>query len=227
MKSWFAIDGDLPALDHVGDTNCRYPEELVRIMLEEYTQPGDLILDPFCGFGTTLAVCSRMGRSAVGFEKSFDLFEYAQRFATSPNRLFHDRAENIAAYFLPQFDFLICSPPFRSFRNSYVADDKEYYADLRDIFWHLRPTLKANARIVVETVNLQVGPNLSIPRAFGTMLTLGDLFSFEREYVCCSTGSTVISPGCHHSYLMVFRNELGDESSGALVRSSTICPIEN
>src|SRR4051794_17804132 len=111
MKSWFAVDGMLPAIDYVGDAGCRFPEELVQHMIEEYTQPGDTVLDPFCGFGTTLSVCSRVGRPAVGFETALDRIEYASRFAMPPNRLFHDRSENIASYCLPQFDLLLCSPP--------------------------------------------------------------------------------------------------------------------
>ncbi|MBO0783418.1 MAG: hypothetical protein J2P37_31795, partial [Ktedonobacteraceae bacterium] len=33
--------------------DVRYPPELVRVFLREYTYPGDLVFDPFAGFGTT------------------------------------------------------------------------------------------------------------------------------------------------------------------------------
>src|ERR1043165_4293691 len=65
MRSWFVIDGRLPAIDYPGDSNCRYPEELVEQMVTLYSRPNDWGLDPFCGFGTTLSVCSRLNRSAV------------------------------------------------------------------------------------------------------------------------------------------------------------------
>jgi DNA modification methylase len=45
-----------------------YPEELVAFFLETYTSPGDVVLDPFLGSGTTLKVCSVMGRKGIGFE---------------------------------------------------------------------------------------------------------------------------------------------------------------
>lgn len=45
-----------------------YPEELVAFFLESYTSPGDLVVDPFLGSGTTLKVCRVMGRQGVGYE---------------------------------------------------------------------------------------------------------------------------------------------------------------
>ena len=45
-----------------------YPEELVALLLETYTNPGDTVLDPFVGSGTTLKVARHMGRRGVGYE---------------------------------------------------------------------------------------------------------------------------------------------------------------
>ena len=45
-----------------------YPEELVAFFLETYTDPGDIVLDPFVGSGTTLKVSRIMNRKSIGFE---------------------------------------------------------------------------------------------------------------------------------------------------------------
>lgn len=45
-----------------------FPRELPRRFIWQHTQPGDLVLDPFCGVGTTLVEAIKLGRSAVGFE---------------------------------------------------------------------------------------------------------------------------------------------------------------
>lgn len=37
-------------------------------LLERYTRPGDLVVDPFCGSGTTLDVAADLGRKARGFD---------------------------------------------------------------------------------------------------------------------------------------------------------------
>jgi DNA modification methylase len=39
-------------------------------MIEKFTKPGDLILDCFCGTGTTLRVAKDLGRDAIGIEIS-------------------------------------------------------------------------------------------------------------------------------------------------------------
>jgi site-specific DNA-methyltransferase (adenine-specific) len=44
------------------------PKILVRRMIALFTDPGDLVVDPFAGAGTTLAVAVEMGRRAVGYE---------------------------------------------------------------------------------------------------------------------------------------------------------------
>lgn len=44
------------------------PLELVERAIENSSQSGDTVLDPFCGSGTTLLACERTGRRGVGIE---------------------------------------------------------------------------------------------------------------------------------------------------------------
>ena len=46
-----------------------YPDHLVTEMLEQFeAHPGDVVLDPFCGTGTTLVECKKLGIDAIGIE---------------------------------------------------------------------------------------------------------------------------------------------------------------
>jgi len=45
-----------------------FPEELVDKILTNFTQEGDIVLDPFMGTGTTGVVCTRMNRGFIGIE---------------------------------------------------------------------------------------------------------------------------------------------------------------
>ena len=47
---------------------AKCPPQLVRYGLRYYSKPGDLVLDPMAGSGTTLAEAQRLGRNAVGYD---------------------------------------------------------------------------------------------------------------------------------------------------------------
>lgn len=49
-----------------------YPPELPRRLLRMFTFPGDVVLDPFLGRGTTMRVADEMDRSSIGFELGFE-----------------------------------------------------------------------------------------------------------------------------------------------------------
>lgn len=46
----------------------RTPAWVIWNLLERYTREGDLVIDPFCGGGTTLDVAQSLGRKAQGFD---------------------------------------------------------------------------------------------------------------------------------------------------------------
>lgn len=55
------------------------PEALLSRIIMSCTQPGDIVLDPFFGSGTTGAVAKKLGRNFVGFEKEQEYIEAAQQ----------------------------------------------------------------------------------------------------------------------------------------------------
>ena len=55
------------------------PLELVEWLVRSYSNPGDLVLDPFCGSGTTLAAAMIAGRHGIGSEISQAYYNTAKR----------------------------------------------------------------------------------------------------------------------------------------------------
>jgi site-specific DNA-methyltransferase (adenine-specific) len=45
-----------------------FPESLVRQIIPALTRPGDIVLDPFSGSGTTVDVAVQLGRRGIGFD---------------------------------------------------------------------------------------------------------------------------------------------------------------
>lgn len=53
-----------------GSHNAPFPEDLARDQILSWTNPGDLVLDPMCGSGTTLKVAKNLNRNYVGIDIS-------------------------------------------------------------------------------------------------------------------------------------------------------------
>lgn len=49
---------------------CQMPEAVIDRIVRASSDPGDMVLDPFAGSGTTLAVAKKLGRNFLGFELS-------------------------------------------------------------------------------------------------------------------------------------------------------------
>lgn len=56
-----------------------YPRALVRLCVMAGSRPGDEVLDPFFGSGTTGVVCNELGRPSVGIELKPDYADLASR----------------------------------------------------------------------------------------------------------------------------------------------------
>lgn len=55
------------------------PLSLIKWCLEKYSQPNQVIFDPFLGSGTTAVACKQMGRTYIGCEISKEYFDIAQK----------------------------------------------------------------------------------------------------------------------------------------------------
>jgi site-specific DNA-methyltransferase (adenine-specific) len=56
--------------ERAGWHGCQMPEQLLGRIIKACSRPGELVLDPFGGSGTTLAVAKKLGRQFIGFELS-------------------------------------------------------------------------------------------------------------------------------------------------------------
>jgi DNA modification methylase len=55
------------------------PLGLMRAIVRDYTRPGDLVVDPFCGGGTTALACAIEGRRCITSEMDPKTFELARK----------------------------------------------------------------------------------------------------------------------------------------------------
>ncbi len=63
-----------------------FPADLCRTPILATCPPGGVVLDPFCGTGTAMAVAAELGRRSVGIDLSPEYLELARDRATPPRR---------------------------------------------------------------------------------------------------------------------------------------------
>jgi SAM-dependent methyltransferase len=92
--------------------------------IAHYTKPGDLVLDPMCGIGTTLVEAVHLGRRAVGIEYEPHWVEVARANlqlardagVDHEGRVFHGDARQLASLLPPEYvgqaALVVTSPPY-------------------------------------------------------------------------------------------------------------------
>ena len=74
--------------------SAAFPDALPEWFIQLFTEPGDVVLDPFMGSGTTIIVARRMGRSAIGIDIIPEYVEMVkEKLKPYENRLFDVRGE--------------------------------------------------------------------------------------------------------------------------------------
>ena len=81
-----ALQGNFP--ERQGNTHpCPKPVQLMEALIADFTDPGDLILDPFAGSGTTGVAAIKMGRRFIGWERNPDYYKIAVERLTAARAL--------------------------------------------------------------------------------------------------------------------------------------------
>lgn len=203
-QDWVALDGRLEPIDFVGDASDRSPDELADLVIEAYSEPGDWVLDPFAGLGTTLLSAQRLGRQAIGSEANAARAAWVHARLQPPSRIIHARAERLGDYALPPFKLAFTSPPYPMVR---LEDDPwglSYFEDMQTIFAGVRQAMAPDGRVVVEVSNILTEDGFR-PLVGQMAHALGSVLHLEREIARVNTSDWPAGPGVGHSALLVFR----------------------
>jgi DNA modification methylase len=191
------------------DDDVRYPASLVEHFLLEYTRVGDVVFDPFAGYGTTLTTAETMGRRAYGVEMNEAKVMYARSHLQRPEQLIHGDSRRLAIYAFPLFDFSMTSPPYTSVNDAldpltdYTVEGKGYAAylrELRAIYGQLRMFMKPSGIVVIEAANIKRNGRVT-SLAWDIAEEISHVFHFEGEVVICWDH---YGYGYDHSYCLVF-----------------------
>jgi DNA modification methylase len=202
---------DLSAQRPPGCTDdVHFTEALAESVIEDATQPGDVVLDPFAGYGTTLAVAGRLGRRAVGVELLPEHVEVARSRARGA-RVVRGDSRRLAELVDGPVDLVLTSPPYMTSVDhpenpltGYATDDGDYATYLQEIgtvFAQAAALLRPGGRAVVNVANLCTGEHVT-PLAWDVGREVSQHLAFRGETFLCWDEHP---PGHAGDYLLWFQ----------------------
>jgi len=237
-KSWFICDSRRYRRNKPTELHpARFPEEMVTEFVQFFTKRGGWVLDPFCGSAATLVACREQERNGVGIELSEKYVEVArarlsQQSAETGAWVIHGDARQVdrtelwealtprpplpvgAGEPLPQFDFLVTSPPYFNMLHhprggvkskhqerieagldqvysrherdlGNVEDYAEFVEALGEVFDRCRAVVKPGKYMVVVVQNLRAPSGEVLPLAWDLGRRISRTWLFQGERIWC------------------------------------------
>jgi DNA modification methylase len=140
------------------DHGATFPVKLADRLIRLYSRPGDLVLDPFAGTGTTLEACVSTGRNGIGIELNEKFCRTAQGTIKPAGgamiEVVNDDCRNLARHVEDgSVQLVITSPPYADFIRKSVED---------------RSKVHKQSRIAIDN-NSRVKQYSDDPRDFGNL----------------------------------------------------------
>jgi DNA methylase len=204
-RSWCMLEPDPPELrlpddlragDVFGGRDCGWVSQM-RPFVRAYSRPGDVVFDPFCGFGTTLLAAALEGREGLGMEIDHARAELArermrrhgfepplaQIMRGSLPQTFIPRRLDLCLTSVPYFG---CRWPGRAWAGQFYStpDFETYLMAMRAVFHAVREALPDDGYCIAMAENVRIGER-RLPVAWELARVLDSLFLACDERVLC------------------------------------------
>lgn len=172
------------------EDDVRLSEDVLERYIRRYTQEGDLVFDPFLGFGTTLVVAERLNRVGVGVEIDAERATYAKTLISGKSHVITGDIRSVdLSNIRPKL--IITSPPYMNRTDPEdplsgylepVKSYESYIAELGKIFVKCAGMLGEDGRLVIQLQNLRNEKGVT-PLAFDLYAELASKLGFSGEEV--------------------------------------------
>ena len=190
--------------------DVHFTEALAESVIADTTSAGDLVLDPFAGYGTTLVVAERMGREAIGVELLAEHVEHVRARTSGQAQVLHGDARQLADLVDGPVDLVLTSPPYMTRTRhpenpltGYATDDGSYptyLQELGSVFGQVARLLRPGGHAVVNVANLVTDGHVT-PLAWDVGRVVSEHLTFLGETFLCWD---VHPPGLAGDYLLWF-----------------------
>ncbi|MFB7248329.1 TRM11 family SAM-dependent methyltransferase [Streptomyces populi] len=198
VKSWWTVPAEEPEHALPAAAGQAGLVSQLRPLVRELSEPGELVLDPFAGWGTTLVACSVEGRRGIGFEVNPERAKEAgRRLASYPGQEMRCGDARALPLEADSVDLVLCDLPyFGTGLDTDSADPGQLYAlreydvyldALDEAFTRIAQVMRPGAHAVIAVQNRRI-EGAFVPlawdaaRVLSRRLTLGDerIHLYER-----------------------------------------------
>jgi len=131
-KSWFVCNPPPRNKDAVLHP-AKFPEAMAEDFIRFFTMPGEVVLDPFAGVGSTLVAAEACGRRGVGIELSAAFVDVGRRLLAEEALLIQGDARNTVSLCrgagIESVQYVLTSPPYwrmlKTSRGNVLSAHKE------------------------------------------------------------------------------------------------------
>ena len=225
-KSWFISDGKPSDISHDIELHpASFPPPMIREFIEFFTKPGDLVLDPFVGTGSTLVACKETGRKGIGIEL-YPKYVKTARARTNLPVILGDAREKLSSIEKQSIALCITSPPYWRIlkknkdynqqerqekgldlqygdnpRDLGIIEDKEQFlSELSALFSQIHELLKSRGHLIVFIQNVRDKGEM-IPLAFLLPSQLLKHFKFLGERIWLQNQKVLRPYGYPYSFV--------------------------
>lgn len=190
--------------------DVHFTESLAAAVIGEYSKAGDIVLDPFAGFGTTPHVASRMGRHPVAVEL---LAERAARIRgrVPDAEVVTGDARRLGSLVTGPVDLCLTSPPYMTATNhpenpltGYTTSDGDYQSYLRElgaVFGAVATLLRPGGHAVLNVANLVAAETVTL-LAWDVARRVCKHLTLRQEVFICWDQQP---PGLSADYCLIFQ----------------------
>lgn len=211
MQTWMQFKNENKTLlpSRFRHEDVRASENMLGFFIGKFTEKGQIVFDPFAGFGTTLLVAEEMERIGYGIEYSKPKADYVRGLLSHPEHLIHGDSRDLLNYDLPNFDLCLTSPPYtneQDSENPFVDyrqrgfDYASYLQGMNHIFSQVAQKLNPSGHVVIEAANLKKNGHITT-LAWDIAREVARILHFEGETMI---GWDKYGYGYNHSYGLVF-----------------------
>jgi DNA modification methylase len=170
--------------------DVHFTQALVREIVERYSAAGDVVLDPFAGYGTTLLVSHQLGRKPIGVELLPERAELIRQRLDPSAVVVEGDARQLDRFGIGSVDLCLTSPPYmgsvdhpQNPLTGYATLDGDYSTYLREIlgvFLAVKRCLRHGGYLVINAANIRTG-DIVTPLAWDIARDLRPHFAFRGE----------------------------------------------